>query len=551
MRTITRTIPAAVLAAALVLGCSVKTEDLSYTDPEWREKVNREVTFPLPEPVTLTMEIEGASDMNNPSRAWLKRKTNITLRYVSIPTSPGDIELGSMMRAGNLPDIISEQRLGSLLLYNEHLFADFLEFPGLTPNFDALLAADPGFLTGTATRVNDNGTMTSPGVYDPAKIRYAGSIHYRKDLFDALDLEFSTWDELLESFRILKERFPGSYPFGISSDFVYYAAPSWFGSGLDRRNILYYDADAGEWKAGPQDPEFREYVEFFRALYTEGLAHPDMMVNRDDMSRGWFMSETIFAAPSLQASGPMYAGFFDDYGNLGPDGEWDGTGKWITSMPIPAPRSGARVTASPGLRSSVEPGWCVYTQSDHVGEAIALLDFLFTTEAALISEYGPEGILWTYGDGGEPRLIPEIKSPYNPDGTRSIEEYLRAASLTVGFPLRGLVFDDRRLLGLDLRPEYRHYVSRDVPASPIVLNPGITYGRAPDFGDKTADIRVSLDTAITSGVAQFISGKRPMEEYDAFVAGLDRYGLSKLLDLYRESTSTIGLEKLKERIKGK
>ena len=76
------------------------------------------------------------------------------------------------MRAGNLPDLISQKRMSYIVDSSPELFVNFLEFRHLTPNFNELIRKDPVFLKGTAARITIDDRLLSLGEYDPSDQPY-------------------------------------------------------------------------------------------------------------------------------------------------------------------------------------------------------------------------------------------------------------------------------------------------------------------------------------------------------------------------------------------
>ena len=52
-------------------------------------------------------------------------------------------------------------------------------------------------------------------------------------------------------------------------------------------------------------------------------------------------------------------------------------------------------------------------------------------------------------------------------------------------------------------------------------------------------ITTSLETTISSAVAYFVTGRRPLAEYDEFLAECMKMGAEKLADLYRENAGVV------------
>lgn len=531
------------VSVLLFTGCGGADESLSYPNPEWRDSVDESITFPLSEPIELRVGVTSgtAGSINHAGTQWIAEATNITLKFEQIPSSPGDVELGAIMRRGELYDLLVDGKLFLGEEYNRKLFVNFREFPDLLPNVRRLAESDSRYRNGLAANMTFDGGLYSLGSYDPGRVPYAGSLVYRRDLFEEHNLAMGTWDELAGSLRKLKELYPESAPFGGTSDDLFYTFPAYFGSGMTKNQLVYYDLDRSDWVFGPYEPEFEAFVRYFAALYADGILLPEIFASAKDETRRLFASDTVFVSSYSGGSGVNFAFMGSEYGSLTTEGEWDGNGKWVESMPIPG-TSGDRVgRVTSDLYSFVRGGWNIYNQSEHVAEAIALLDFLFDPINALSADLGPDGVVWSSTEMG-PALLEEYAVLYASGGIRAIREHAREKGVETGSALAGLSYAvPTGFFGVPEQKELRYFLSTDagsyLPGVSISLNPGLRVSTDADFDFDRASAIVALDSFAQGQVAQFILGKRPFDEFEQFKTELTRQGGDKLLELYRENSN--------------
>lgn len=529
-----------VAALAALVSCD-QPEDLSFPRPDWREAVADEIAFPLAEPVTLTVGLGTgmtAPEAGNESLEWLTAQTNISLEFVGIPTSPGDIELGQMIRSGRLPDIVAEARVDLSEASLHRLFVDVLEFPALVPSYSGLLRENAVVRAGALSRITSEGRLLSMGTFDPGARPFVGVLAYREDLFRQHDLGAATWPELHASMARLKELYPHSYPFGGQFETMLRLMPSWFGSGYDPQHIVYFHPEAREWRFGPSEDGFREFVTFLADAYAAGLISADAITGQQDMIVRNFSNDMAFLAPYTGLTGPYFRFAAADYGGVNADGEWDGSGRWVSSLELPPAPAGGPRWAGPSRFSPVGAGWLVHTQGDHVAEAIALVDFLFSDEAATVVALGPPGTLWSRAEG-EIVLADFARSAYDEGGRTGLRRAIAEQGIDVGLPIVGLELDYYGALGYPDSPHYRYRLDRDfaanVPGEDVIIDPGV---RIPvddhHFISTRVDAVVTLRTHIESQVANFMIGRRPLSEYDEFVETARRMGADRLTDLFNE-----------------
>ena len=554
------------LPALVGCGSGSEEEPLTLADPEWRSNVQTDVSFPLGERLTIavgmggvavseaqaiagdaagtasgdsgTTQSSGSSQSSGPkniSREWLEEYANIELKIVGLPSSPGDVLLGEMIRDGELPDILPERRFDLRLEEYRMMFVNLLEFPNLTPNITALRELDPDFDAALIRKYTGPDELLSAGTYAPFEKPFAGTIAFREDLFRRHGLGYDTWDELYRSMKKLKELYPGSYPFGATGDSLTTMGPAWFGSGYRTREVVYYNPDAGLWAFGPGEAGFKEFLDYFQRLHAEELLLPEyVMVRREDLSRYW-MNESWMIAPHGGYTGLQFPYRVGEYGELNADGEWDGSGIWISAMPVPRDSNGNRGRISSTNWTNLGPGWLVNNQSPHVGEAVAFIDLLYREDVARVLQFGPEGVIWEERNG-EPRFIPAISAPYNPTGRSDYKEYLKDAGLAVGFPVQGVEYNPESILGLASQPYYRYYLQTDIGtyldegSIGLYAVPSVPF--TDDEWEEIANITVSLSSHIESYVANYIIGRKGVDSYDEFLEECVKIGSDRLVEMY-------------------
>ena len=529
----------AIVAATTLLFACEQREDLAFTRPDWREAVNRDVSFPLDEPLTLRVGLAQGMDAPAPGNAslqWLRERTGITLEFVSIPSSPGDVEFGQMIRAGRLPDIIAEARVDLDEPTTHRLFVNMLEFGDLVPDYTRLLRESPAARAGALSRLTANGELLSMGTYDSAARPFVGVLAHRQDLFTEHGLSASTWQELRESMERLKELRPDSYPLGGEFATMLRLMPSWFGSGYDPDHLVYFDTGSGEWRFGPFEEGFRDFVVFLADAFSAGLLNPDSIIADSTQVARAFATDGVFLAPYTRPTGPNFAPTGDGYGGVTEEGRWDGTGRWIAPLELPAAPGGGQRWAGPRRVSPVGPGWLVHSQGDHVGEAIALLDFLFTDEAAAVLALGPVDTHWSYEDGSMV-LSQAARAAYDRNGIAGLARHVAESDTAAGIPVRGRELDYYGAFGYPESPRIRYHLQHDIalnePGRWVMEEPGV---RIPsddeEFTSARIGVVVSLRSHIESQVANFVVGRRDLSEYDEFVEEARRMGADRLLDLY-------------------
>ncbi len=347
------------------------------------------VSFPLAEPVTLTAGVPESllPASGRPSWEVLRRLTNVTVRPVTIDGATAAARggrLAELAAAGKLPDLLAEGVAPLDSIRQREWLVNLLERPELTPNLHRLLAEHERFRQSTYGRLLAPGELYALGVFAEGESPYLGAIAYRQDLFEARGLDAGTYEDLLASLGALQSEFPQSTPFAATYRALMFQAPSWFRSGFDERLAAYYHPERREWRFGPFEREFEDYLRWFHRLVAEGLMaagalHPRSTPSDLDLLR-LLGAERAFVMPWAGRTGPDLAGS-RGYGELTEDGDWDGSGAWMGPMRLPRTR-GRRGWIAPRAWNGMAPGWAVTAASAHAETAVAFLDLLLADQMA-------------------------------------------------------------------------------------------------------------------------------------------------------------------------
>ena len=378
---------AALTAASLTtVGCGGAQRDAPAT-----AELPFSLPRPLPEEVTVTLAVRPGEPPPTHAEAmyeWLAEETGVRLRPVPLALGQGFvgiIELGDMARGGTLPDLVPESVAPDDPEIRRDLFLNVLEYPGLTPNFQELVRSDRLYRSGIAGRMTAADELIAWGSYERSRRPYLGGLLYREDLFERWQLGHATWDELAAAFAALKAQYPGSHPFRASQQEVIYQLPSWFGTGFDRQLAAYFHPVAGEWRLGPLEDRFIDYVDFVRRLHDTGILPTDDLFSRDGDFRRQLLqamaADTVFATPWRDRAGPLLGAPLP-YGELTGEGEWNGEGAWWSPMPLPTSSVGERGWVSARPWQPLTGGWLVTKTSPRAGEALMVLDTLLGQPAA-------------------------------------------------------------------------------------------------------------------------------------------------------------------------
>ena len=453
------------------------------------------LTFPLATAVKLTAAVtREQADRAGRAFAWLAGRTNVEVRAVVLPGGPQERRLAllELSAAGTVPDLISEQVAGLAPHDQAQLLTNILTLGDHTPNFKFLMETEASFRSGTQGRMAAPDQLYWLGRFDQTSSPYLGGLAYRQDLFTSMGLRTDTWELLLDALIQVQERFPRTHPLAVSGEALVLRAPSWFRSGLDPLTAAYFHPDDRQWRFGPAEREYEDYLRWFARVYAEGLlasesVGPEATGSTDLELVAGLLSGSTHVISWSGRTGPQLA-FPEGYGRLTDAGDWDGTGVWVGSLRLPAGRGG-RGWVAPRAWSSVGPGWGVSSASPNTATAVAFLDLLLDDELS-------EDLLAT-----DDTLIPPVS--LRVPGTPSA-----------------------------LTPAHGYFLRHDVPTylqdGAVILDawPPVTL-QARSF---IASLAPPIVAAVTPEVMRFITGQRSFGELADFRAQLEAQGVRDLLN---------------------
>jgi putative aldouronate transport system substrate-binding protein len=548
MKRITRTLAALgvlLLAASLAWGAGQEEGSGAGGIPD-------QVTLPLAEKITVDYTIAehttighyAFADDGHPGFMWLEEQTNIEINDIQIPPGEIDAKYQVMLATGDLPDIFnpgaSTLTKADLDAFGDKgLFVNILDYAHLIPGYVKLMEeVEP--LRNMTTK---DGKKYGFASYNADPIPFSLTLAYREDLWEKMDLPRDTWEDLYEAFKTLKAEFPDSYPVnawqtGDRSVLLFMA-----GANFNTDESIYFNHTNREWQYGPLDAEYEYFMEYFSRLWAEGLLHPDTftmsydqwsqsLANHESFFTWWWSASGNWFSPVTQFKLPDY----------GPGKEWTFSALRIPSLVEGGPRARSRNTMPYGNYRYVK---LISAQSEHIPEIMAFMDFLTVEKNSYSVFFGPPGEYWDIVDGKYRWLTPEIKTPYNPEGTMADHEwFLQKFGVRTSLANVAIVgIDNPRMqanMTIESDPDYTQF---EVEARQYVADGSTPQRPEPitnftaEQADREAQLKTALDTYAQEQSILFITGKRPLSEFAAFQDEIRNLGAEELIELYKTASS--------------
>ncbi|MBQ4110036.1 MAG: extracellular solute-binding protein [Clostridia bacterium] len=440
-------------------------------------------------------------------------RTGVKVKYIH-PAMGQEAEAFSLMIASNeLPDIIeynwAKALGGPSSSINDKIIIPLNDLlPEYAPSLNAFLKENPDI---------DKMVKTDEGQYyvfpfireDPYLSIPIGPI-IRRDWLEELGLETpvttADWENMLIQFRDKKG-----------------AAAPLTATGL--RYILFlvgctneFYIDNGKVKFGPAEPEYKEGLTILHRWFETGLLDKNYVSTDRTMQDANMLNDKSGA--TLGAGG-------------------SGLGKWLETM---APKNtsfdlvGVRYPiVKEGDKARFGPFESAYPMSNSAAITTAcktpelaakLLDYTYTEEGHILTNFGVEGKSFNYVDGYP--TYSEIVTN-NPDGLTMNQALTIYSRANVAGPC---INDKRYLEQFYAKPQQKEALnawleSYDASMAALMPSVSLTPEESQDYANLYNEIQKCRDTMSVS----FISGVEPLSNFDKYIDQLKQLGLDKVLEI--------------------
>ena len=350
----------------------------------------------------------------------LKETLNVEIRHTEIDFST---QYPLMLNDNDLPDITW---LDGINYGNEYgpqgAYVNIANYLDQMPNLKAALEANPAHKN---LFTNDDGSMYH---IPTMKLNGTNSIRvffYRDDILAKHKLTWPTNREELENLlRELKKLYPDKYPLCIRNlgnsaltNIVDMGVA--FGAKLiySGRNGTYadYNNETGKWYEGATAPEMKEMITWLKKMLDEGLLHPSGPTMTTAEWRAYLANgdsfitwDNIKEAPAIIQEGIKTN---ENY-------------SLVTGVPFAMSETGH---AGYVLNAANGHNFLISAKCERLDDVLAYIDWLYSEEGVMLTNYGKEGETYTLDAEGNPVWTDAIKAetedPQNARGLASSGYY--------------------------------------------------------------------------------------------------------------------------------
>ena len=498
---------AATMAVSMV-GCAPKAND---------QAGNASGEFGIfDEPTTISIMVPQSNELfRNDWKVWeyMREATGADLdMQVNVTDSAAKIAIAFASKEA-MPDFVAFDAKSSIDDYAvQGALVAIDDWEDQMPNWQAFWAkVDPAEKEKIFNiRRSADGKMYYPARYGADAATGLKTWLYREDIFEKHGLEVpTTYDELYEVAKKLKELYPNSYPILCENFYAHVGktlGPAW------KENFEYseyYDYATGEWRYGAVEDTMLEIVKTFKRFYEEGLINPNFVSTPTREFSELVTTDRAFMFPCFFNRLSMYMNTM-----VGINDEFD-------LSPMNPPVANAQAGVAKIISYNFDNMGLVmpnHGDKDRTAKAIKFLDWLYSDEAIELVSWGKEGETYEVVDGKKKFILGEGEDIGNKYGFQ-----------TYG---AGQAFDRAAVIEKALDNMTEDELNMIIDNVDSELNPRSWLSLTNEEKNVAATIGTDIQVYVQEITSKFMLGQLPLSEWDSYVKTIEEMGLEELLAVY-------------------
>lgn len=496
---------AGILATTALAGCGSRSATNSSSD---------EVTYWC----NLNTNVaQVASNMGDtPFGKALQEQTGVNIKWIHPAQGQSNEKFNLMIASGDLPDMVEyywgDYSGGPDKAIEQGLIIDLNDYRDKLPNFFNAIEQDEEI---KKLAMSDTGKIYGfPMIRFDRSLDTSGGLIIRQDWLDELGLEspetIDEWENVLTQF---KEQKGATAPLSFN---YYFLTKGLFAGAYNTSYSYYRDGDVV--KYGPYEPAFKEFLVKMNSWYEKGLLDKNFAT----------LDTTTTDSNILNGiSGVTFGGIGGGIGKLMQSKTSEAFK--LSGAKFPVLNKGDK--AQFGYSSLPIPEVSVVAinaKSEHIDEALKILDYGYSEEGHMLYNFGIEGESYEMVDG-YPTYTENITN--NSEGTSMsimMSQYLRA------YDKGPFVQDVRYMEQYANTDEQKQAWTAWADTDAIEhLLPHIYVGESET--EEFAQLNTSISTYVDEMVVKFITGQESMDNYDAFIQELENRGIKRAIEIKQEA----------------
>lgn len=468
-------------------------------------------TFFWTYPPFLAEQIEDLTD--GYARQELEARTNVHIEFDAVSAAVAGEQFQLMVAADSYADIIQDvtnyYTAGMDRAVTDEIVLDLKDLiPQEMPVYNEMIMANDTIRKQLTSSDGYIGAIYR--LYAEPSVPKTGNV-IRQDWLDTLNLEMPrTVEDYYNALTAFHSEMGASEPYYIMNTGVA------FNNGvIGAFGVMdgFYQQD-GKVKFGCLEQGFRDYLREMNRWYQDGLISPDFLNN-------------VSGYPDNGDVTDGRVGIFAQENNYMQDVYSFTTDTSIVLSAVPN-----AVLAEGDTNDFITFGdwiggvsWSISADCENPELLLNFVDYLFTDEGSLLANYGVEGLSWDYDENNEPLINEAITD--NPDynsSTAQLKYTLLWAPFVEDYDRFNVGYTQATIDAADIWMEQS--------SNQALIPSGVSIST--DYVTTYNTIYSDVDTYAAENVNRFITGDRPIEEFDAFVAELKDMGVETCIEIWQE-----------------
>ena len=446
----------------------------------------------------------------------IMNRTGVNLEFIHFHPSTETEEFNLVMASGDYPDVMNgvanSYTGGADQGIEDEVFLDLNDYlEDCAPHYYSIIHSDKSLYEAVTTP--EGAAVGFYSVYEEPRLNDIGYI-IRQDWLTKLGLETpKTYDQLHEALAGFKDEFgatdalfiPAS---GVSDTFI---------AGFDVGSGMYLDGDTV--KYGPLEEGYKEYLQLMADWYAEGLIYHDFP---------FYGNELNFRDPGAVGAGQV-ACFRSETGDMAMFGDFsEDPDILFTAMAPVGKNEGDTIHMTDMAPSRADTlRWSVTTGCEDPELIIAMVDYLYSEEGALLCNYGIEGETFDFDEQGVPHFSDLIYNNPEYDYRTAVFIYVMDAGPTVVDPMRGAgTYTQEQLDSWGIWAADNLDYSGVIPARVTLKAEDSEYN----------NIASDIETFMDEYTVKYVTGELSFDTYDTdFVEKLRSMDAERMVELYQDA----------------
>ena len=451
---------------------------------------------------------------------YLKTTGNARIEWQTVPWNDYDQKLNLYLQSADLPEIVWARDVSTVIANYSILdiFLDWDRYKNRMPNMRRWIDEFP-HLNNILTENNQRFAITDIATadyigwgwfYNPEILMKAGHSKPPESV-----------EEMIDIMRDIKEGVPGADAFLPIGGHIYWAMGA-FGSAMNIKHGIGYDPEAGKWAfSQTMNPDHKQMISYLNEIYEFGGFNADMLAGA-----GAKIGE-LFSEGNYGFTYQYYSFIKSHFGQFDREPPLKG-------MKPPSYKGQSYYWVTAPYDGRANWGY-MFPKDVKMPELLAAyIDNIMSIETYYLFEWGIEGETYIIHPDGRPQYL----ETYDEEGRKDLGVYnfwdpryihfsdyennWFAAECDAGYI--AMAADITRLKAGEQKPTW----SWPRPLMSVEQN------------DEIGKIMARVNTFLDEEQVKFITGERPMFEWDEFIAQLSEMGdIEKVLTYYNEGTQYV------------